>query len=154
MSTCSTCGRSLRAPACRYRPYAESATSSSKTRNRAVFRVLPAQKHHVGNGSELLYVTVPMPTLVRNQQAGINAIVVALPEAQARDVFRDLTPRLLFAGAIGLAAATLVGLVLWASLYRPLGRVTRGIRALAGGNYRDRVRVSVPSEVRALAEAV
>src|SRR5207253_10251301 len=56
------------------------------------FSVLPAQKHHVANGSELLYVTVPMPTLVRNQQAGINAIVVALPEAQARDVFRDLTP--------------------------------------------------------------
>jgi len=118
------------------------------------FSVLPAQKHHVANGSELLYVTVPMPTLVRNQQAGINAIVVALPEAQARDVFRDLTPRLLFAGAIGLAAATLVGLVLWASLYRPLGRVTRGIRALAGGNYRDRVRVSGPSEVRELAEDV
>ena len=118
------------------------------------FSLLPQQKHQMANGVQLLYVTVPMPAAVRNQPAGINAIVVALPEAQARDVFRDLLPRLLFAGVIGVAAGAVVAVILWASLYRPLGRVARGIRSVAGGNYRDRVPASGPSEVRELAHDV
>ncbi len=119
------------------------------------FRQLPEQQHTTSRGMKLLYVTVPMPAALRQQPPGISEIVVALPESNARDVFRDLAPRLVFAGLIGLLAATLVGAaVLWASLYRPLGRVTDGIRAVAHGNYRQRVPVSGPSEVRALAEDV
>jgi signal transduction histidine kinase len=47
-----------------------------------------------------------------------------------------------------------VALVLWAWIFRPLGRVTSGIRAVARGDYRERVEVSGPTEVQALAHDV
>ncbi len=118
------------------------------------FQALPEGKHALEGGGTLLYVTVPTPRSVRLQPAGVAAIVVALPETNARDVFRDLTPRLLFAGAIALVAAFIVAIVLWAWMYRPLGKVTGGIRAVARGDYRQRVPVSGPAEVRELAEDV
>jgi len=118
------------------------------------FRQLTEGTHTTVDGRTLLFVTVPMPATVRLQQAGVAAIVVALPQSAGPDVYKDLRQRLLFAGFVGSAAAVLVGLVLWASLYRPLGKVTRGIRAVAHGNYGERVPVSGPSEVRALAEDV
>lgn len=118
------------------------------------FRELPEGKHTTAGGVHLLYVTVPMPRLVRLQPAGVAAIVVALPEASPRSVFGDIFPRLLFAGGVGLAAAMLVALVLWGWTFRPLGKVTGGIRAVARGDYRQRVAVSGPTEVRALAEDV
>ncbi len=118
------------------------------------FKQLPEQKFDIDGGGTLLYVTVPTPRVVRAQPAGVAAIVVALPETSARDVFRDLAPRLLFAGAIGLAAALAVALVLWAWMYRPLGKITRGIRAVASGDYRQRVPVSGPAELREMAEDV
>ncbi|MHB8375649.1 MAG: sensor histidine kinase [Dehalococcoidia bacterium] len=118
------------------------------------FRTLPEQKRRTSDGRHILYVTVPMPRVVRLAATGVSEIVVAAPEATPGAIFRDVAPRLLFAGLVGLGAATLVGIVLWASLYRPLGRVTTGIRAVAGGRYRERVPVSGPSEVRALADDV
>ncbi|MDE3097288.1 MAG: HAMP domain-containing histidine kinase [Chloroflexota bacterium] len=118
------------------------------------FRTLPEQKRRTSDGRQILYVTIPMPRAVRLAPTGVSEIVVAAPEATPGSIFRDVAPRLLFAGLVGLGAATLVGIVLWASLYRPLGRVTRGIRAVAGGRYKERVPVSGPSEVRALAEDV
>ncbi|HYM15742.1 MAG TPA: HAMP domain-containing sensor histidine kinase [Dehalococcoidia bacterium] len=118
------------------------------------FAQLPEHRHTLQSGVTLTYVTVPMPRAVRLQPAGVAAIVVALPDTSARDVFRDLTPRLIFAGLVGLAAALLVGGVVWAWIYRPLGRVTHGIRAVARGDYRQRVPVSGPTEVRALADDV
>jgi signal transduction histidine kinase len=95
-----------------------------------------------------------MPRLVRAQPAGVAAIIVALPDTSRRDVWRDLTPRLIFAGLVGLAAALVVGAVVWAWIYRPLGRVTGGIRAVAEGDFQQRVPVSGPKEVRALAADV
>lgn len=92
-----------------------------------------------------------MPQTVRNQPAGINAIVVAMPESAGPDVAKDLRQRLIFAGMIGLVAATVAGLLLWWSLYRPMARVTGGIRAVSRGDFKERVPVSGPSEVRALA---
>jgi signal transduction histidine kinase len=118
------------------------------------FSQLPEGKHTTANGLKLLFVTVPTPRVVRLQQAGVAAIVVALPEASARSVFRDVFPRLLFAGGIGLTAAILAALVVWGWAFRPLGKVTGGIRAVARGDYRQRVAVSGPAEVRALAEDV
>ena len=115
------------------------------------FRQLTDGKHKTVDGNTLLYVTVPMPAIVRLQPAGVAAIVVALPESAGPNVYKDLRQRLLFAGFVGLAAAVMVGLVLWASLYRPMGKVTSGIRAVAHGNYGERVPVSGPSEVQALA---
>ena len=118
------------------------------------FSQLPEHKHALNGGGTLIYVTVPMPRIVRVQPAGVAAIVVALPDTNARDVFRDLTPRLIFAGLIGLAAALVVGIIVWAWMYRPLGKVTGGIRAVARGDYQQRVPVSGPAEVRALATDV
>jgi two-component system, OmpR family, sensor kinase len=118
------------------------------------FSQLSEQKHKTVDGQTLLFVTVPMPAAVRLQQAGIAAIVVALPPSAGPDVYKDLRQRLFFAGMIGLGAALIAGLILWASLYRPMGRVTSGIRAVAHGNYGERVPISGPSEVRALAADV
>ena len=118
------------------------------------FAQLPEGKHETVDGQSLLYVTVPMPAAVRLQQAGIAAIVVALPQSTGPNVYKDFRQRLFLAGLIGLAAALIVGLVLWASLYRPMGKVTSGIRAVARGDYRQRVPVSGPSEVQALATDV
>jgi signal transduction histidine kinase len=92
-----------------------------------------------------------MPRLVRAQEAGIAAIVVALPEDAGPDVYRDLRQRLIFAGVIGIGAAVVVALALSASLYRPLRKVTAGVRAVARGDYRTPVSVSGTSEMRALA---
>ncbi len=118
------------------------------------FAQLRDGRHKTSDGRTLLYVTVPMPATVRLQPPGVAAIVVALPESAGPDVYQDLRQRLIFAGFAGIGAAAVAGLVLWASLYRPLGKVTRGIRAVAHGNYRERVPVSGPSEVRALAQDV
>jgi signal transduction histidine kinase len=118
------------------------------------FQQLPEQKRRTSAGTRLLYVTVPMPRVVRVAGGGVSEIVVTAPESTPRAVFRDIFPRLLFAGLIALAAATIAGAILWASLYRPLERVTRGIRAVAGGRYDERVPESGPAEVRALAADV
>jgi len=118
------------------------------------FSQLPEQRQTLKDGTTLTYVTVPMPRIVRLQPAGVAAIIVALPDTSARDVFRDLAPRLIFAALIGLAVALVAGILLWAWMYRPLGRVTRGIRAVAHGDYGQRVPAAGPVEVRALAEDV
>lgn len=118
------------------------------------FQQLPEQKHKTSAGTQLLYVTVPMPRAVRISGSGVNEIIVAAPESTPRAVFRDVFPRLLFAGVIALAAAAVAGAILWASLYRPLERVARGIRAVAGGRYDEKVPESGPAEVRALAADV
>ncbi|TAK58245.1 MAG: HAMP domain-containing histidine kinase [Dehalococcoidia bacterium] len=117
------------------------------------FKQLPEHKLQV-DGRTLTYVIVPTPKVIRLQQPGVAAIVVALPETSARDAFRDLAPRLLFAGIIGLAVALIAALVLWAWIYRPLGRITKGVRAVAGGDYRQRVPVSGPAEIREVARDV
>jgi signal transduction histidine kinase len=77
-----------------------------------------------------------------------------MPAGAGPDVAKDLRQRLIFAGMIGLAAATVAGLLLWWSLYRPMSRVTSGIRAVSRGDFGQRVPVSGPSEVRALAADV
>ena len=118
------------------------------------FSALPEGSYTTTSGERLLYVTVPMPQTVRSLDAGINAIVVAMPAGAGPDVAKDLRQRLIFAGMIGLAAATVAGLLLWWSLYRPMSRVTSGIRAVSRGDFRQRVPVSGPSEVRALATDV
>jgi signal transduction histidine kinase len=118
------------------------------------FNDLPEGAYTTSAGETFLYVTVAMPQTVRRQEAGIYAIVVALPESAGPDVYTDLRQRLIFAGLIGSAAALVAGLLFWLSLYRPLARVTRGIRAVARGDYRERVPASGPTEVRALAHDV
>ncbi len=118
------------------------------------FSQLKESKHVTKDGRTLTFVTVPTPAGVRLATGGIAGIVVALPESAGPDVYAELRQRLLLAGAIGLLAAVVAALVLWASLYRPMGKVTTGIRAVAKGDYRQRVPVTGPTEVRRLATDV
>jgi signal transduction histidine kinase len=118
------------------------------------FGTLPIQQHTTSDDEDYLFVTVPTTRLVRAQPSAVYGIVVALPEANRRDVVADLTPRLLFAGAAGLGAATMLLFLIWASLFRPLDKVTRGIRAVAAGDYSQRVPLEGPAEVRALSADV
>jgi signal transduction histidine kinase len=92
-----------------------------------------------------------MSRLIRAQREGIYAIIVAMPETSRQDVFRDLFGPLLFAGGVGIGAASIVMVIVWLSLYRPLGAVGKAVRAVASGDYGQRVPVRGPSEVRALA---
>ncbi len=118
------------------------------------FSELPLYEHTTSEGEDLVYVSVPMSRLVRGQREGIYAIVVAVPETSRRDVFGDLFGRLVLSGAVGMGAAMLVIALLWLSLYRPLAKVGRGVRAVAAGDYRQTVPVQGPSEVKALARDV
>ena len=118
------------------------------------FKQLPEKKLNVPGVGPLLYVIVPTPRVVRLAPAGVSAVVVAVPQTSARQVFRDLAPRLLFAGLIGFAVALITALVLWAWIYRPLGRILKGVRAVSGGDYQQRVPVSGPSEIREVARDI
>ena len=115
------------------------------------FSELPLYEYTTSEGDDLVYVSVPMSRLVRGQRQGIYAVIVAVPETSRRDVFGDLFGRLVLSGAVGMGAAVLVIALLWLSLYRPLAKVGRGVRAVAAGDYRQRVAVQGPSEVKALA---
>ena len=86
------------------------------------FRELPEQKRTTSSGDKLLYVTVPMPRAVRLGAVGHQRDHRGVAGATPRAVFRDVAPRLLFAGSIGLARrADRRASMLWASLYRPWG---------------------------------
>lgn len=118
------------------------------------FSELPVRTRAVEGAGEIMYVTVPTTRLVRGQAVGIYAVVVALPANSRAEVFRELAPRLLFAGGIGMAAAAIAVVVLIVSLYRPMGKVAAGVRAVAAGRYSERVPVKGPREIRALASDV
>ncbi|MEX2247652.1 MAG: HAMP domain-containing sensor histidine kinase [Dehalococcoidia bacterium] len=118
------------------------------------FEELALNRHTTSDGQDLVYVTVPTTRAVRALPGGIASIVIAMPETSRRDVWGDLLPRLTFAAIVGGLAAVVVGGVLLGSLYPPLRKVTGGIRAVAGGDYRQRVPVEGPSEVRTLAADV
>jgi signal transduction histidine kinase len=118
------------------------------------FGELPEGEHTTSSGETLLYVTVPTTRQIRNQDPGINAVVVAIPESAGPNVYKDLRQRLIVSGIVGSIAALVGGFLLWLSLYRPLAKVTGGIRAVARGDYHGRVKEQGPSEVRALAHDV
>jgi len=118
------------------------------------FSQLPENSYTTSEGMRLVHVTVPMTRLVRAQDAGIHAIVVALPESDRRDVWADLLPRLIFAGIIGVLAGSVVAALLWGSLFRTLRQATGAIQAVAAGDYDQRVPETGPSEIKALARDV
>ena len=118
------------------------------------FAQLPENTYTTSEGVRLVHVTVPMPRLIRAQDAGINAIVVALPESDRRDVWADLFPRLIVAGFVGVLAGAVVAALLWGSLFRTLRRATGAIQAVAAGDYDQRVPETGPSEIKALARDV
>ena len=107
----------------------------------------------LANGPAQLCVSIPLSTAVQNAFPGTPAaaIVVAEPAASLGEVLGDLMPRLLFSGLIGVAAALILGFLLSRSVAAPLRNIARGARSVARGNYRQRVPVTGPREVRDLA---
>jgi signal transduction histidine kinase len=79
------------------------------------------------------------------------AIVVAKPATGLGEVLGELMPRLAFSGLVALAAALVLGALMSRSIAAPLRDIARAARSVARGNYRQRVPVTGPSEVRELA---
>ena len=105
------------------------------------------------DGGELLCVSIPMSARVLAAFPGTEAaaLIVAQPAASLSEVLRELTPRLVFSGLIGIAAALVLGFALSQSVAAPLRNIARAARSVARGNYLQRVPVTGPREVRDLA---
>ncbi|KAA0240375.1 MAG: sensor histidine kinase [Chloroflexi bacterium CFX7] len=103
--------------------------------------------------SEQLCVSIPLSEAVAAAFPGSGAtdLVVAEPAASLTTVFGDLTPRLVFSGLIGVAAALVLGFLLSQSVAAPLRNIARAARSVARGSYRQRVPATGPTEVRELA---
>lgn len=110
-------------------------------------------KARVGDGRDLLCVWTPASEEVRRAfpDAQVAAIVVAEPAAGLTEVLEDLLPRLVSSGFIGLAAALILGFTLSQSVAAPLRKIARAARSASRGNYRQRVPVTGPREVRDVA---
>lgn len=108
---------------------------------------------HIADGAPLLCVSLPLGGDVLAAFPGTEAaaIVVAEPAAGLGEVLRDLMPRLLFSGIIGVASALVLGFLLSQSVAAPLRNIARAARSVARGNYRQRVPATGPREVRDLA---
>lgn len=104
-------------------------------------------------GPDLLCVSMPLSSEVVASLRGTNAsaIIVARPAASLGEITGDLFPRLVFSGLIGVAAALVLGFALSQSVAAPLRNIARAARSVARGNYRQRVPVTGPREVRDLA---
>jgi two-component system, OmpR family, sensor kinase len=109
----------------------------------------------IPEGPSLLCVALPLRGLAPEVEEAFGpdavGIVVATPAAGMGEVLADLTPRLLFSGLIGLAAALVLGFLLSQSVAAPLRNIASAARNVARGNYRQRVPVTGPREVRDLA---
>lgn len=108
----------------------------------------------IPEASDLLCVAMPLRGIEGAQEVfgdDAAALVVATPSARMGEVLADLMPRLLFAGLTGLAAALVLGVLLAQSVAAPLRNIAQAARNVARGNYRQRVPVTGPREVRDLA---
>ncbi len=109
------------------------------------------------DGSEWLFVAQPVRRFMGTMQSDTPLIVMAapVPRASLRQVFNTFGDTffrpLMRAGLIGLLIAVSLALVISSSVARPLNRMSRAARRMAGGDYRQRVRVEGPREVRTLA---
>lgn len=107
----------------------------------------------IPDGEPLLCVTRPLNPQVLEAfpDTPAVALVVAQPAASLTEVLDDLLPRLSFAALIGMAVALMLAIVLSRSVAAPLRNIARATRNVARGNYRQRVPVTGPPEVRNLA---
>jgi len=127
--------------------YVDEAPSSPDT------RVPRRCRLEVPDGPALLCVTVPLNEGLMQSfpETGATHLVVAEPAASLDVLFEDLTPRLVFSGLFGVAAALVLGFLLSQSVAAPLRNIARAARNVARGSYRQRVPVTGPREVRELA---
>jgi len=128
-------------------------TSSGGQRGEPGTRTPRRCRLEVPDGPALLCVTVPLTEALMQSfpDTGATDLVVAEPAASLDIIFEDLTPRLVFSGLFGVAAALVLGFLLSQSVAAPLRNIARAARNVARGSYRQRVPVTGPREVRELA---
>ena len=81
------------------------------------------------------------------------SLVVAVPATDVTDAWARLLPRLLFAGGIAALFAAVVGSWLASRITRPIVQMTHASRAMARGDYDQRIDVRGDDEVSNLARA-
>ncbi|MBC6938216.1 MAG: sensor histidine kinase [Chloroflexi bacterium] len=123
-------------------------------------RVFPVQAEPIfGSFRDVNGVWIFTGLLVVRQDTERSALLLAEPQpAQSWETvlarFRDnLALPLLQAAGLGLVVAALLAALISRNIARPLQRLGRAAAAVAAGDYTERVSVSGPQEVRAVAEA-
>lgn len=79
--------------------------------------------------------------------------VVAVEASDVKEAWRDLLPRLFFAGGIALVIGVVSASLLSRSITRPLRQITEASEAIAVGNYDQHIEGFGSEEVRRLATA-
>ncbi len=79
--------------------------------------------------------------------------VVAVPESDVREAWRELIPRLLIAGGIALAVSVVAAGLLARSITRPLQQITAASEEMARGRYEQQIPSYGGEEVGRLAHA-
>ena len=80
-------------------------------------------------------------------------LAVTFDDDRPASAVADLAARLLLSGLAGIAAASLLALILSRSLVRPLRDLTGAVAAFGRGSYETRAAESGPRQVRELADA-
>lgn len=109
------------------------------------------------DGDQWLYVAQPVRPLMQIEPDSVMLLVAApVPQQSLREVFRIFGSTffrpLAQAGLIGLVIALGLSFLISRSVARPLQRISQAAQRIASGQYRQRVPVQGPSEVRALAQ--
>ncbi len=110
------------------------------------------------DGSEWLFVAQPLfPMAEMMADPSYLLIAAPVPRATLREVFRlfgdTFFAPLAKAGLVALVIAVGLSLLIAGSVARPLQRMSLAARRIASGDYRQRVEVAGPREVRALARS-
>ncbi|MBI5960701.1 MAG: HAMP domain-containing histidine kinase [Chloroflexi bacterium] len=108
------------------------------------------------DGEKWLYVAQPLRPMAEIQADSLFVIVAApVPHPTLGEVFRVFGDTFFMplaqAGLIGLVIAVGLSVLISGSVARPLQRMSEAARRIARGDYRQRVPVNGPREVRALA---
>lgn len=110
------------------------------------------------DGSEWLFVAQPLfPRAQMMADTSYLLIAAPVPRATLGEVFRlfgdTFFAPLAQAGLVALVIAVGLSLLIAGSVARPLQRMSLAARRIASGDYRQRVEVAGPPEVRALAHS-
>ncbi len=119
--------------------------------------VLEAVSGSFSNPDSSDWLFVGLTTLRLNAQSIAVLFAEPRPQQNLSDALEDfgtsLLPLVLQAALAGIVIAVVLALVISRSIARPLQTVAQAAAAVAEGHYDQRVPISGPSEVRAVAEA-
>lgn len=142
----------------RIEPYIIPAQIRRGTYGGQQYRVINAIRGQFANpdkSSEWLFVGLEM--LQQNDQLIALLFAEPRPQQTLQDVLADfgteMLPILLQAGSVSLVLAIILAGMISRSVAKPLQNVAIAVRSVADGNYDDRVPISGPQEVKAVAES-